>query len=187
MGWTPDMGLTFSTLRASDLLDIRKQPSQRTVLGIDATVTEEQAEQIAAQAVAWACRRDGVLIACMGIVETIPDCQGTAWAVLGEGIGDSHLELTRFLRGLGEASRLPRLEAMCRAADIESTLSANPGLDSGQVVALAMMRPTPECRWAQLVGLKPVHLLRRYGPTGEPVMLCERILPVEQPALEEAA
>lgn len=179
-------GLTFSTLRAGDLLEIRKQPSQRVVLGIAAAVTEEQAEQIAAQVVAWACRRGETLIACMGIVETVPGCQGTAWAILGEGIGDSHLELTRFLRSLGESSRLPRLEAMCRAADIENTLSANPGLDSGQIVALAMMRPTPECRWAQLVGLKPVHLLRRYGPTGEAVMLCERILPIVA-ALEEAA
>lgn len=178
--------LIFSVLHASDLLAIRKQPSQRVVMGLDTTVSAEDAERIAGQAVAWACRRGGELIACFGIVETVPGCMGMCWAILSEGVGASHLALSRFVRAGIAASHLPRIEALCVAADIEAALVDRPHLDSGQIVAVAMARPSPECRWAQLVGLAPAHLLRRYGPTGGSVMLFERILPITQ-AMAEAA
>lgn len=178
--------ISFSPLRAADLLAIRKQPSQRVVLGLDTAISEQEAERIAAQAVAWSCHRDGALIACFGIVETVPGYMGMCWAILTEGLGASHVAVSRFVRAGIAASRLPRIEAMCEAADIEVLISQHGGLDSGQIVAIAMARPTPECRWARLVGLAPAHLLRRYGPTGASVMLFERILPIPL-AMAEAA
>lgn len=183
-----EAGLSFRRLQGADLLAIRKQPSQRTILGIDVTVSPAEAEQLAAQAVAWAAWRGDQLVACLGVIESVPGCMGTCWAVLAEAVGADHLAITRFAREGLAAVQLPRLEAMCLAADVEGALAAYPDLspDPGQIVAMAMARPTPECRWAMLIGLRPAHLLRRYGPAGQSVMLFERILPAAQ-QLSEAA
>ena len=71
--------------------------------------------------------------------------------------------------------------------DLESILAARPHLDSGQIVALAMVEPTPEMRWACMLGFRPAHLLRRYGALAESVMLFERIRVAPVGQVERAA
>jgi hypothetical protein len=168
-------GLRFSSLTADDLLAIAAQPSQELTLGLKAAYSREEAEALAGQPVAWSCFCGPRLVACFGIFEGFPGQQGVGWAILASGIGACHLELTRFVKSQVEGCGLARLDVHARAADIEETLAAHPDLDSAQIVTLAMTVPTPECRWAQLLGLKAAHLLRRFGAAGESVMLFELV------------
>lgn len=170
-----EAGLRFSSLRADDLLAISTQSSQALTLGVKCDYTHEEAEELASYPVAWAAWHGARLIACFGIGEIFEGRHGVGWAVLASGIGAAHLELTRFVRSQIEGCGLSRLEVMARAPDLEEVLARHPGLDAGQVAALAMSVPTPEMRWAHLLGLTPVHLLRRYGADGGGVMLFERI------------
>jgi len=181
--------LSFHTLRAQDLRDLVLQPSQSVALGIVPTYTDEMIEAAAAQRVAWSVRCSGRLICCFGIIEGIPGRQGLGWANLASGIGYAHLQLTRFIRGQIEACGLPRLEVLAKAPDIEPLIAKHPGLDSGQLVSLAMSMATPEMRWATLLGLTPAHVLRCYGGDSETVLLFESIKPANAAAalLEEAA
>ena len=173
-------GVNFTRLQPVDLLEIARQPSQDRVLGLDYTWTEAEAQELCAEPVAWTARREGVIVACFGIAETFPGRQGWGWAVLATGIGGAHLAVTRFMRTVIAGCDLARLEVLARAVDLEAVLTAaviarEGPLDSGELVALAMARPTPECRWAALLGLQPGHVLRRYGALGESYMLFERI------------
>lgn len=168
--------LEFAPLVPRDLAEIRRQPRQRTFLGMDGAVSDEDAEVLASEAVAWSCRADGRLIACFGIAEQFPGRQGLGWTLLADGLGAAHLQLTRFVQAQIAGCGLPRLEVLARAPDLESLL-ADRDLDSGQIVQLAMADPTPEMRWAVMLGLTPAHLLRCYGAASESYMLFERISP----------
>lgn len=168
-------GLRFVRLCAAHLAMIQAQPSQELLLGQKAEATPEEAEILAGQPVAWAALRGDRVQACFGIMENAPGKHGIGWALLASGIGAAHLELTRFVKAALQDCGLDRVELLAKAHDIEVTLARHPGLDSGQIVALAMTQATPEMRWAALLGLTPVHLLRRYGPEGECFMLFETI------------
>lgn len=173
-------GVNFTKLQPVDLLEIARQPSQDRVLGLAYEWSEAEGQQLCAEPVAWTARADGRIIACFGISETFEGLQGWGWAVLATGIGGAHLALTRFMRSVIAECGLARLEVLARAVDLEAVIATavidrEGPLDSGQLVALAMARPTPECRWAALLGLQPAHVLRRYGAASESYMLFERI------------
>ena len=170
----------FTKLQPVDLLEIERQPSQDLQLGLAYEWTEAEGQQLAAEPVAWTARLDGRIIACFGISETFEGLQGWGWAVLASGLGGAHLAVTRFMRSVIAGCGLARLEVLARAVDLEAVIALRQAqgerdLDSGQLVALAMARPTPECRWAALLGLQPAHVLRRYGAASESYMLFERI------------
>lgn len=179
--------LTFSTLRAADVLAIEAQPSQRMTRQMEGELDFDAAAQLASETIAWSARRGGQLIACFGIYEKIPGLRGIAWCILAEGIGASHLELTRFLRSQIEGCQLRRVELYAVANSVEVELASLPDLDAGQVVAIAMSKPSPECRWAQMLGLRPAHLLRHFGEDGRSEMMFERIRPLALLDREEAA
>lgn len=177
--------LSFVPLEPCHLLSIERQPSQATILGMDATFSVEEAEQLAAQPEAYAVLRGEDPVACIGIAEAFAGRHGIGWAVLASGIGQAHIALTRWMRARIAAVDLPRLECFARCRDMEDLLARFPDLDSGQIVEIAMSDPTPECRWAVMLGLRPVHLLRQYGAAGESYMLFERI--AARPAPVEGA
>lgn len=188
----PDGGLRFSNLLPDDLFAIERQASQSTVLGMASEVSREEAEAIAAQRIAWTAR-DGMgrIIACFGINEPFENGQqGFAWSILAEGIGAAHLQLTRFCRLQVVGSGLGRVDLMAKAADVEHILASRPELDSGMAVAVAMCRPSRECRWAELLGFRPAHVMRRYGPNCETFMLFEWFGPLASASavrMDEAA
>jgi hypothetical protein len=157
------------------LVEIPVQASQRLTLGIDRDVSREEAEELADEAEAWSIFAQGRLIACFGIRETFPGKQGVAWATLADGIGPAHLAMTRFAASRIRQSKLKRIEAIVRAACAESVLAHFPGLDSQQLIDAVLTMATPECVWARLVGLKPAHVLRKFGASGETCMLFERL------------
>ncbi len=145
-------------------------------LGLDtADVSREEAELLADETEAWSIFADGRLIACFGIRETFPGAQGVAWATLAEGIGSAHLAMTRFAASRIRQSRLNRIEAIVRADDIEGFVAAYGALDAQQMIEAVLATPTPECVWARLVGLRPAHVLRRFGASSETCMLFERL------------
>lgn len=162
-------------LEPDHLIEIPVQSSQRLTLGISRDVSREEAEELADEAEAWSIFAQGRLIACFGIRETFPRKQGVAWAVLADGIGAAHLTMTRFAASRIAKSNLCRIEAIVRADDVEPVLAGFGALDAQQLVEVAMATPTPECIWAKLVGLKPAHVLRKFGASGETCMLFERL------------
>jgi hypothetical protein len=169
--------LTFADLDPQDLFAITRQASQRFVLGLPGTLSLDDAKVLAAGPVAWTVFRGNTIIACFGVAEQFPDHQGIGWALLAPGLGQAHLQLTRFVRERIAACALARVEAVARSYDFEAILELYPDLDTGQIVELACQRPTPEIRWAMLCGFRPAHLLRCYGPHGESYMLMERLRP----------
>ncbi len=139
-------------LEAGDLLTIERQVSQRVLFGMPLEIDEDDAAERAADPVAWTLRdRRGRIVACLGIGEVFEGVHGTAWAVLAPGIGADHHALTSFMRGVVDlaARRLWRIEAV--VAD------------------------GAPARWARLVGVPPVYLMREFGAWAEPHWLCERI------------
>ncbi len=172
--------LRFATLRPDDLFAIERQPSQQTVLGLPAVMTEELAEQSCAQAVAWCARQHGRIVACFGILEQFAGRQGLGWAVLAEGIGMGHFALTRFIQSQIAGCGLARLELLARGPDLEAAIAAGriDPEDPQDLLVSAWRAATPEMRWAVLLGLRPAHVLRQYGAAGETFVLFERIRPL---------
>lgn len=147
------MTVAIAAMKPSDMLVIQRQASQLVQLGIERMVTPEEAEAIAdGDGEAWTARYQGRIVACLGLRETFPGRQAVAWAVLADGIGAAHLAITRFARARVAASPLPRIEAIVREA------------------------VPAEAAWAQLVGIRPVHVMRCFGAMSETHILCERIL-----------
>lgn len=168
--------VSITRLHADDLMSIEVQSSQRMTVGIDTrSVTREEAEELAEEREAWAIHSEGRLIACIGIRETFPGVQGVAWATLAQGIGRAHLTMTRFARERIVQCGLQRVEAIVRGPDAESVLDLFPGLDTQQLLEAVLTMATPECVWARLVGLKPAHVLRKFGGLSETHILFERI------------
>lgn len=168
--------VSAARLLPEDLFALEPQASQRMTLGLDTrSMGQEEAELLCAQDEAWAIRSEGRLIAAIGISETFPGAQGVAWAILADGVGKAHLAMTRFAQSRIRGSRLVRIEAIVRGPDAESVLDHFPGLDNGQLLEACLTMATPECVWARLVGLKPAHVLRKFGASGETHILFERI------------
>ncbi len=167
--------IAFHRLEPNDLFEIERQPSQLTVLGMPADLTEAEAQILADQDVAWTAWVAGRPIACFGISEFFAGRHGLAWSLLAEGIGADHLALTRFMRAEIAGAGLARIELIARAADIEDMAARYPWMDPWALVQVAMAEPTPECRWARLLGFRPAHVLRLYGGASETFMLFERL------------
>lgn len=179
--------LAFRRMRPEDPIAIKRQPSQRRVLGLDAQMSSEEAEHHAAQRVAWTAWHDDRRVACFGISETFAGVQGVAWAILAPRIGALHLPLTRFMRGEIASAGLARIELLAAANDAEAILSRWPDLDPAQLLAAVMVNPTRECAWARLLGLTPAHVLRRFGAASETCVLFERIADPTAALLEDRA
>lgn len=179
--------LRFSTLRAADLLAIERQPSQQLALGMAYEYDPEEAQLLAAQAIAWTVRDGGRIIACFGVAETFEGRQGWGWALLAPGMGFAHLALTRFVQDQIAACTLPRLEVLAKGPDIEAELAAMRDPDPGEVLSAVLAKSSPEVRWAQLLGLRPAHVLRCYGAASETYVLFEQLRPVRAAQLAEAA
>lgn len=182
----------FVPLQPHHVQAIKLQPSQGRPLGLDYSPGADEIQRMCEGMIAWAAleRDDYVIrvVACFGVVETFPAMHGTGWAMLAEGIGRAHLAVTRFARQCMADCELPRVELLARCHDVEALLARHPGLDPGQVVALASAEPTPEIRWARMLGFTPAHVLRCYGAIGQSVMLMERLAPqFRGKALREAA
>lgn len=155
------MTVRFTPMIAADAVAIQRQASQRVQLGLEREMTWEEAEALAdGPGEAWtATIRTGAaearIVACLGLRETFEGRQAVAWAILAEGIGAAHLAISRFAKARIAASPLPRIEA----------------------IVLASVHA--EVAWAKLVGLQPVHVLRRFGAQSETHLLCERIREAE--------
>ncbi len=146
------MTVVIEAMKPIDMLVIQRQASQLVQLGIERTVSMEEAEAIAeGEGEAWTARHHGRIVACLGLRETFPGRQAVAWAVLAEGLGAAHLAITRFARARIRASKLVRIEAIVRQS------------------------VPAEAAWAQLVGISPVHVMRGFGAASETHILCERI------------
>jgi hypothetical protein len=166
--------LDFHRLEPDDLLEIDRQESQLLWLGAPGDVDRESAAILAAEPVAWTAWGDGRIVACFGISETFPGVQGVAWALLGREIGSQHLALTRFMAREIRECGLERLELLAKANEVEDVAEAIPDIDPGILTKVAMVEPTPECRFALLLGMQPMHCLRRFGAASETYMLFER-------------
>ena len=164
--------LMFARMQPHDLFALQVQDSQTMFLGQDAMPDEETAYNLAGQPVAWTARRaDGTPIACFGFNEAFPGKHGTAWALIGKGIGRDHVALTRFVRQVVADCTLDRLDVLARSHD-------HGGGISGMSAALA--DPSPEVRWCLMLGFEPAHLLRKFGGAGETYMMFERIRESDQ-------
>lgn len=169
--------VAFVRLQPQHLFAIERQPSQQVLLGVEASVTEEEAGILCSMPEAWAMLVGGRPIACFGISEIFAGHHGVAWAVLASGLGRAHVALTRFARARLAACGYARIETFARAEDVEGLVARYPNMDTGQLVAMVMTRQTPEIRWARLLGFGAAHVLRRYGGGDETYMLLERIAP----------
>lgn len=175
--------LDIRPLEPVDLMAIELQASQRVTLGIDTReVTIDEAEELCGHPIAWSVRLaekggGGRLIACVGISETFAGLQGVTWAHLAPDLGAAHLALTRFARACVVDSGLARIEGIVRGPDAESVIDHFPGLASdGHALLTALLEyPTPEMTWARLCGLRPAHVLRKFGAASQTHILYERI------------
>lgn len=176
-------GLAFQRLEANDLFEIERQESQLLWLGQKGDISEEAAEILADQPCAWTAWHAGRIVACFGISEIFPNVQGLAWALLSREIGARHLQLTRFMQREVRECGLVRLELLAKASEKAEELAVvgeelRVRFPGQQLVARAMKDPTPECRWAVLLGFTPAHVLRRFGAASETYMLFERFPPL---------
>ena len=175
------MSLSIRLCTPDDILSIERHPDQMLQMGLAAPASREDAEMLCGVGAtgfwgeAWACSWHDELVACLGMRGTFGGTHVITWAILANGIGPAHLAVTRFARARVLDSGYDRIEAIARAADAEAIVERFPHLDAQQLVAAVMVRPTPEIRFAMLSGLKPAHVLRRYGAAAETHMLMERI------------
>lgn len=168
--------LTFCAMRPEDPVLIERQPSQRALLGMTSDMTREEGEFHAGQRIAWTAWADRRRYACFGISETFEGLQGVAWSILAPGLGVArHLQLTRFMRKILQASSLARIELIATANDAEAILARWPDLDGAQLLEAVMVNPSRECAWARVLGLTPAHVLRKFGGASETCVLFERI------------
>jgi len=182
----------FVPLRPHHVQGIKLQPSQGRPLGFDYEPGPEEIRRMCEGTIAWAALEGDEwnirVAACFGVVETFPGMHATGWAMLADGIGRAHLAVSRFARQCMAECQLPRVELLARCHDVEGLIAQHPGLDPGQIVALATAEPTPEIRWGMMLGFSPAHVLRCYGAIGQSVMLMERLSPqFRGRALREAA
>ena len=175
------MTLSVTLCTPDHILSIDRHPDQAMQLGLAGPVTREDADALCGVGAsgfwgeAWACSWHGALVACLGMRVTLGGTHVVTWAMLANGIGAAHLAVTRFARARVVDCGYGRIEAVARAADAEPIIERFPDLDAQQLIEAVMVRPTREIRFAMLSGLKPAHVLRRYGAAGETHMLMERI------------
>lgn len=165
----------------ADILSIERHPDQLMQLGLTGPVGSDDAAMMCGVGCAddwgeaWACEWNGRLVACLGLRTTLGAGHVVAWAAIGLGIGAAHLAVTRFARSRIASGDYVRIEAVALAEDVETIVADRPSLDAQQLVDVVMLRPTREIRFAALSGLRPAHVLRRYGAAAQTHMLMERI------------
>lgn len=175
------MSLSVSLCTPDDILSIERHPDQRMQMGLAAPASREDAEMLCGVGAsgfwgeAWACSWHGELVACLGMRATFGGSHVITWAILANGIGPAHLAVTRFARARVLDCGYDRIEAVARSVDADVLIASFPDLDAQQMIEVAMLRPSREVRFAMLSGLKPAHVLRRYGAAAETHMLLERI------------
>jgi hypothetical protein len=138
--------------KPEDLAWLELQRAQRMWLGVHTpTLDAEYGEGLVAAGPCWTVADDdGWIVAACGFNEIFPT-YATAWSLLAEGLGHRHLGLTRMVRERMAAAPYARIEALIRA-DFP-----------------------PASKWAGMVGLSPVTLLRKAGPMLEDYILFERV------------
>jgi hypothetical protein len=175
------MTLTVTCALPSDILSIERHPDQAVQLGLSGPIGDDDARAMCGAGEsgdwgeAWSCWWGDSLVACLGLRVTMGGRHVIAWAIMAEGIGAAHLAVTRFARSRVTSGNYVRVEAVALAADVEATVIRMPDVDAQQLIDIVMLKPTREIRFAMLAGLKPAHVLRRYGAAGETHMLMERI------------
>lgn len=170
------MALSIIPMEARHGVEIRRQPSQRTQLGLNAELTLADAQVLCDGLEAWAALDGDRVVAICGLLEEFTGCQAMAWGTLCDDVGAAHhVALTRFLRSRILAQPVPRLGAIVACCDMEPVCATFKDLDAGQLVAIAMELPTPGMRWALAVGFKPATVLRKFGAESRTHMLFERI------------
>jgi hypothetical protein len=145
--------LEFRDMLAGDAVLLELQPSQHYELGLHhPCYTLEEGEDLASNGDAWTAHRGSRIITIAGFRDLFgTGTHAIVWASLSADLGRDYLPITRFAREKIATSRFPRLEAIVDASD-ERAIT-----------------------WANLVGLKPVHVLRGYGPQSKDHILFERV------------
>ena len=151
--------VTFRDFAAADAVEITLQRSQHVEAGLYRPVASiDEAHDLEQAGPAFtAIGRDGRILACCGIYTTFRNdagdpVQGNIWALLAEGIGAAHLQITRYCRKRLFALPYRRLEAIVKAED-------------------------RECTWARLGGLLPMAVLDNWGAASETHILYARLRP----------
>lgn len=149
------MNVRIRLFAPDDAFALVLQPSQLVEAGIASkAMTREDADALCRRGEAWtAFADDGRVLACYGIAEIFPGRQGTAWAMLAEGLGvAAHLPITRFARGRVARSRLARVE--CLVADDAAGRGA---------------------KWARAVGMPREATLACWGAASETIHVHARV------------
>jgi hypothetical protein len=148
----------FRDFLAGDVVQLALQPSQHVTLGVTRPVLSyEDGEELAEGGPAWtAIGRDGRILACIGAKYLWPPHDefgghAVAWAMLAADLGAAHLAVSRFARDRIADVAADRLEAIVRA-DVAA-----------------------EARWPELLGMRLVARLEKWGPDAAPHLLFERI------------
>lgn len=143
--------LQFRPMRPEDAPALSMQENQFFEMGIEhKKFTIEEGEDLAAHGEAWTAHRGDRILTIGGFREVYPG-RAVAWAALSDELYSDGGRISRFSRERIEAAPYRRIEAI---VDAENEMA---------------------CRWARVIGLTPVHVLRAYGLNGEPAVLFERV------------
>lgn len=146
------MTVDFRDMLAGDLVQLELQSSQ--VHALDAYLpgmsVMDKGRDLAENGTAWTAIADGRIIACGGFRDIYAG-QGLAWVAMADGVGAAHLAVTRHARRCVESGTYHRIEATVEA-------------DNDRAIA-----------WATIIGLEPVHTLRKWGPNVGSYILFERV------------
>jgi hypothetical protein len=145
------------------LVSIERQPSQQVQLGLPLRLSLSECRALSDQPEAYAMVDGARVLGCFGLVEAYAGRQAVAWAILASGLHAVHTRMSRFIRRRIEAAGYARIEAVAIAPQTAETLTD------------ALANPTPEMRWARLLGLQPAHLLKKFGAASETHVLFERV------------
>jgi hypothetical protein len=145
--------LEFRPMLAGDAVLLNLQPSQHYELGLyHPSYSMEEGEELAENGDAWTAHRGSRIVTIAGFRDLFGNgSHAVVWASHSAELGRDYLPITRFAREQIQNSRFHRLEAIVEAADERAVT------------------------WASLVGLKPVHRLRGYGPENTDHILFERV------------
>lgn len=148
-----DRPLEFRDMLAGDAVLLEMHPSQYFEFGrFHAAYTMEEGQELVDNGDAWTAHRGSRIITIAGFRDVFGNgSQAVVWASLALDIGADHLAVTRFAREKIANARFRRLEAIVEASNARAV------------------------KWAEMVGLTPVHTLRGYGPEGADHVLFERI------------
>ena len=139
----------IAAFQPDDLQWLDLQKAQRLWLGDARALDATYGAELAAAGPAWTVRDgSGWVLAACGFHEVNPG-YAVAWALLAERLGQLHIALTRAVRRVFAEARYRRIDALIRADHPAGA------------------------KWARLVGMQEVFLIRAAGPAGEDFRLFE--------------